>query len=66
MNPSRVEAISELRNYPPKMYYDVQVFLGSCNFYRQFIYNFAGMAQPFYQLLCGMKNGKKPSLIADN
>ena len=66
MDPSRVEAISEWRNYPPKTYHDIQIFLGFCNFYRRFIYNFAGIARPLHQLLRGMKNGKKPGLIANN
>jgi hypothetical protein len=35
MDPSQVEAISEWHNYPPKMYHNIQVFLGFCNFYRR-------------------------------
>ena len=50
MDPSQVEAISEWRNYPPKTYYDIQVFLGFCNFYRRFIYNFADIARVTSQM----------------
>ena len=66
MDPARIQTISEWRQYPPKTYRDVQVFLGFCNFYRRFIYGFAGIARPLHQLLHGMKKGKKPGLIADN
>lgn len=66
MDPKRVETISEWRDHPPKTYRDVQVFIGFCNFYRRFIYGFAGIARPLHQLLHGMKNGKKPGLIAEN
>jgi transposase InsO family protein len=65
MDPARIETISEWRNHPPKTYRDVQVFLGFCNFYRRFIYNFSGIARPLHQLLAGMKNGRKPGLIAE-
>lgn len=66
MDPARIETISEWRHHPPKTYRDVQVFLGFCNFYRRFIYGFAGIARPLHQLLRGMKKGKKPGPIADN
>jgi transposase InsO family protein len=66
MDPARVQTISEWRNHPPKTYRDVQVFLGFCNFYRRFIYGFAGIARPLNQLLHGMKNGKKPGPIAND
>ena len=65
MDPARIQTISEWRNHPPRTYRDVQVFLGFCNFYRRFIYNFSGIARPLHYLLAGMKNGKKPGLIAD-
>jgi hypothetical protein len=65
MDPARIETITEWRNHPPKTFRDVQVFLGFCNFYRRFIYGFAGIARPLHQLLQGMKDGKKPGLIAD-
>jgi hypothetical protein len=48
MDPSRVKAISEWHNYLPKIYYNIQVFLRFYNFYRQFIYNFTGIAQPLH------------------
>ena len=65
MDPACIQTISEWCHHPPKTYRDVQVFLGFCNFYRRFIYGFAGIARPLHHLLCGMKNGKKPGLIAD-
>ena len=66
MDPARIETISEWRHHPPKTYRDIQVFLGFCNFYRRFIYGFAGIARPLHQLLRGMKKGKKPGLIAND
>src|SRR5947207_4023086 len=66
MDPACVQTISEWRHHLPKTYRDIQVFLGFCNFYRRFIYGFAGIAWPLHQLLHGMKNGKKPGLIANN
>jgi transposase InsO family protein len=66
MDPSRIETISDWRSHPPKTYRDIQVFIGFCNFYRRFIYNFAGIARPLHLLLRGMKKGRKPGLIADN
>jgi transposase InsO family protein len=65
MDPSRVRTISDWRNHPPKTFRDIQVFIGFCNFYRRFIYNFAGIARPLHSLLHGMKKGRKPGLIAD-
>ena len=35
----------------PKTYWDVQVFLGFCNFYRRFIRNYLAIAQPLMGLL---------------
>src|SRR5438045_942109 len=66
MDPACVQMISEWHHHLPKTYRDIQVFLGFCNFYRRFIYGFAGIARPLHQLLHGMKNGKKPGLIANN
>src|SRR5438045_5138623 len=66
MDPACIQMITEWRQHPPKTYQDVQVFLGFCNFYQRFIYGFAGNARPLHQLLHGMKNGKKPGLIANN
>ena len=66
MDSARVETVSEWRNHPPKTYRDIQVFLGFCNFYRRFIYGFAGIARPLHQLLHSMKNDKKPGLIINN
>ena len=66
MDPARIETILKWRHHPLKTYRDVQVFLDFCNFYRRFIYGFAGIARPLHQLLRGMKKGKKPGPIADN
>ena len=63
MNPARVTTISEWLR--PQTYRDIQVFLGFCNFYRRFIYGFSGIARPLHSLLRGLKNGKKPGLIAN-
>ena len=61
MDPERVKTISEWPR--PKTYRDIQVFLGFCNFYRRFIFNFSGIAKPLTALLLGLKNGKKPGPI---
>jgi transposase InsO family protein len=63
MDPARVETISKWPR--PKTYRDIQVFLGFCNFYRRFIFNFSGIARPLHQLLHGLKNGRKPGSITD-
>src|SRR5579871_1360310 len=49
----------------PKTYRDIQVFLGFCNFYRQFIFNFSAIARPLHSLLNGLKNGRKSGFIAE-
>lgn len=64
MDPERVKTISEWPR--PQSYRDIQVFLGFCNFYRRFIYNFSGIAKPLQDLLRGLKKGKKPGLITDD
>ena len=66
MNPAHVQTISEWCNHSSKIYWDIQVFIGFCNFYWCFIYNFSGNVWPLHQLLRGMKNGKKPGFITDN
>jgi hypothetical protein len=63
MDPSRVDAISKWKEHPPKTYRDIQVFIGFCNFYRRFIYQFSQVARPILLLLKGMKKGRKPGLI---
>ena len=63
MDPERVKAISEWPR--PQTYRDIQVFLGFCNFYRRFIFNFSTITQPLISLLHGLKNGRKPGRIAD-
>ncbi|RJE17540.1 to reverse transcriptase, partial [Aspergillus sclerotialis] len=47
----------------PQSYHDVQVFLGFCNFYRRFIYNYSRIALPLTNLLRGSKDGKKPGRL---
>ena len=47
----------------PQSYHDVQVFLGFCNFYRRFIYNYSRIALPLTNLLKGSKEGKKPGRL---
>jgi hypothetical protein len=64
MDPKRVKSISEWPR--PQTYRDIQVFLGFCNFYRRFIYNFSGIARPLHNLLRGLKGGKKPGRIQDS
>jgi hypothetical protein len=63
MDTSRVDAISKWKEHPPKTYRDIQVFIGFCNFYRRFIYQFSQVARPILLLLKGMKKGRKPGLI---
>ena len=63
MDPARIKTISEWPR--PKTYRDIQVFLGFCNFYRRFIFNFSAVARPLHALLNGLKNGRKPGVIAD-
>ena len=66
IDPTYIQTIVEQYYYLPKTYQDIQVFLGFYNFYQQFIYSFASIAQPLHQLLYSIKNSKKPSLIANN
>ena len=65
MDPAYIQMILKWRNHSSRIYCDVQVFLGFCNFYWHFIYNFSDIARSLYYLLAGMKNSKKPGLIAD-
>ena len=61
MDPTRVEAI---KNWPlPTSVRDIQVFLGFCNFYRRFIYNYSSIVRSLTDLTKGSKNGKKPGRI---
>ncbi|HVW99810.1 MAG TPA: reverse transcriptase domain-containing protein, partial [Candidatus Babeliaceae bacterium] len=48
MDPKKVEAIGKWPT--PKTVKDVQQFLGFCNFYRNFIENFANIAKPLWNL----------------
>ena len=63
MDSAHVKAISEWPR--PKTYGDIQVFLGFCNLYRRFIYGFSASLGQLHSLPHGLKNGKKPSLVAD-
>ena len=58
------ERVSTIMSWPiPKSFRDIQVFIGFCNFYRRFIYDFSRIAQPLTSLLKGSKNGRKPGLV---
>ena len=57
MDPSRVQTVTEWPR--PKSFRDIQVFIGFCNFYRRFIYEFSRIAAPMTSLLKGMEKGKK-------
>src|SRR5438552_347183 len=48
-DPDKIEAV---KNWPkPTKPKDVHSFLGLANYYRKFIKNFSGIAQPLYQLI---------------
>ena len=49
MDQNKVLAVKEMP--PPKNVKDVQRFLGLAGYYRKFVLNFAGIAQPLYALL---------------
>ena len=58
MEKSRVDAI---REWPyPTTFREVQVFLGTANFYRRFIIHYLRVILLITNLLKGSKNGKKP------
>ncbi|EED18398.1 gag/polymerase/env polyprotein, putative [Talaromyces stipitatus ATCC 10500] len=59
MDPERVRTISEWKEHPPGSYWDIQVFLGFCNFYRRFIQGYSRIARPLTSLMKGSKDGKK-------
>ena len=61
MDPERVTAISEWPR--PQTYHDIQVFLGFCNFYRRFIFNFSAIVQPILSLLKGLKMVGNPAIL---
>src|SRR5204863_4558606 len=65
MNLSHVQMISDWHNHLSKIFHDIQIFIEFCNFYQQFIYNFADIAQFLHLLLHDMKKNKKSDLIAD-
>ena len=49
MDPVRVQTIQEWPE--PTGYKDIQVFLGFCNFYRRFIYNYSAIVRPLVDLM---------------
>jgi hypothetical protein len=57
IDPRRVSDIASWEI--PKIYRDIQVFLGFCNFYRRFIKNYSYIALPLTALLKGSKNRRK-------
>jgi transposase InsO family protein len=61
MDERRVTAIQEWQQ--PQSFRDIQVFLGFCNFYRRFIYQYSLIALPLTELLKGSKNGRKPGSV---
>ena len=65
MNLLHVQMISDWCNHSSKIFYDIQIFIEFCNFYQQFIFNFADIAWFLHSLLHDMKKDKKSDLIAD-
>lgn len=61
MDKGRVNTVTMWKE--PETFREIQVFLGFCNFYRRFIYNYSNIAAPLSALLKGSKNGKKPGPI---
>ena len=61
MDPKRVRTVEEWPK--PQSYYDIQVFLGFCNFYRRFIQGYAKLSRPLSDLLRGSKDGRKPGAV---
>jgi hypothetical protein len=61
MDPQQVTDITSWAE--PRSYYDIQVFLSFCNFYRWFIYKYSQIALPLTNLLKGSKEEKKPRNI---
>ena len=61
MDPERVKTIQNWR--VPTTFREIQVFLGFCNFYRRFIYNYSNIVRPLTDLTKGSKNGKKPGTV---
>ena len=57
--------IADWYNHFSKIFCNIQVFIDFCNFYQQFIYNFAGIAQSLHLLLQDMKKGCKSDLIVN-
>jgi len=62
MDSRRVESIAK---WPwPKLFWEVQVFLGFANFYRRFIYQYSRIATPLSALLNGIEKGVKTGLFS--
>jgi len=62
MDPARTATIRDWE--APKTYRDVQVFLGFCNFYRRFIYDYSTITRPLTSLLKGSIRGRKSGDLA--
>jgi hypothetical protein len=59
MDTERVQIIGEWKEQSPGSYRDVQIFLGFCDFYREFIQGYSRIARPLTSLMMGSKDGKK-------
>ena len=59
IDPKRIQTIKEWESHPPRNYWDLQVLLGFCNFYRRFIRGYSEIARPLTTLLKGSQNGRK-------
>lgn len=62
MNPEKLERIVK---WPiPKNVIDVQSFLGMCNFYWRFIFDFSNIAHPLHAILkTSHRNGQKKQMM---
>ena len=65
MNFSHVKIISDWHFHLFKIFHDIQIFIEFCNFYQQFIFNFADITWSLHLLFHDMKKNRKLSLIAD-
>ena len=51
LDPSTIAPILRLKETPPKTVNEVRKLMGSLNYYRRYIANFASMAKPVYDLV---------------
>ena len=47
----------------PSTFWEIQVFLGFCNYYRRFIEGYSEIAAPLTEQLKGVEKGKKPGAL---